>query len=80
MVWISYPFDKVFLMAMMCAVVEDVFNFEFVVVVDGDRVWWRHWRWTVCNGVRSLVWSEDRYMKDWVYLECFREVEFVSDR
>ena len=32
------------------------------------------------DGVRMSIGSEDRYMKDWMYLEGVREIEFVGNR
>src|SRR5690349_16115488 len=59
MIRITYPFDKVFLMVVLLAVIEDSFDFELVVVLDGYWGRWRRcWR-AVCYGVRVGVWAED---------------------
>jgi hypothetical protein len=79
MIRITYPFDKVFLMVVLLAVIEDSFDFELIVVLDGYWGRWRRcWR-AVCYGVRVGVWAEDRYMKDWVYLEGVGDSQFVCN-
>ena len=40
MVWITYPFDQVFLMVVFLVVVEDAFDFEFIMILEGYWVWW----------------------------------------
>ena len=78
-VWITNPFDKVFLAVIASAVVEDLVDFEFVGVIDGGRFRGRDRDRAMVDGVRGLVWAENRYMKDWVYLEGFGKIEFVCD-
>jgi hypothetical protein len=41
MIRVTYPFDKVFLMVVLLAVIEDSFDFELVMVLDG---YWGRWR------------------------------------
>src|SRR5215218_7464924 len=79
-VWITNPFDKVFLAVVTCAVVEDLVNFEFVGVIDGDWVGRRYRTGAMSHGVRRLVKAENGYVKDWIYLEGVGKVEFVCDR
>ena len=78
-VWITNPFDKVFLAVMASAVVEDLVDFEFVDIIDGGRFRRRDRDRAMVDRVRGLVWAENRYVKDWVYLEGFGEIEFVCD-
>jgi hypothetical protein len=40
-IWVTYPFDKVFSMVMSLMVVKDAFDFEFLMVLNGDWGWWR---------------------------------------
>ena len=40
-IWVTYPFDKVFLMVMSLAVIKDAFDFKLVMVLDG---YWGQWR------------------------------------
>ena len=55
MVRVTYPLDKVFAMVMLLAVIEDGFDFEFVMVIDGDRIRRRN-RWGVMvDGIGRLV-------------------------
>ena len=79
MIRITNPFDQVFLVVISLAVIKDGFNFEFVMVVEGDRIGRRSRKRAMVDRIRGLVWAEDRYVKDWVYLEGVREVEFVGD-
>jgi hypothetical protein len=50
--WVTYPFDQVFLLAAPCAVIEDVFNFIFRDIVNSDR----GRRWVSRKSVRELGW------------------------
>ena len=77
---ITNPFDKVFLAVVTSAVVEDLVDFEFFSIIDGDWVGRRCRNGAMIDGVRGLIWAENGYVKDWVYLEGIREVEFVGDR
>src|SRR4051812_4822732 len=79
-VQITNPFEKVFLVVISNEVVKDLVNFEFISIVDGDRVRRRNRCRAMVDRVRRLVWVEDGYVKDWVYLKGVREVEFVGDR
>jgi hypothetical protein len=56
-IWVTYPFDQVFLLVVLCAVIKDVFNFIFRNIVDSDRR--RRWvsRWSVWELGWVLVWS-----------------------
>src|SRR5215212_5336453 len=76
MVWITNPFDKVFLTVIASAVVEDLVDFEFISVIDGGRFWRRDRDRAMVDRVWGLVWAENRYVKDWVYLEGFGKIEF----
>ena len=80
MVRITNPLDKVFLVVMSGAVIEDTINFEFLMIVDSDGV--RRWRGqrAMVNSIRGCVRTEEGYVKDWVYLEGVWEFEFVCDR
>ena len=80
MIRITNPFDQVFLAVISLVVVKDFVDFKFYSIVDGDRVRRRRVHRVVWDGVRSLIWAENRYVKDWMYLEGVWEVEFVCDR
>src|SRR5215210_5239777 len=56
MVWITNLFDKVFLVVISSAVVEDLVDFEFISIIDGDRVGRRDRSGVMVDGVRRLVW------------------------
>ena len=66
-------------MVMVSTVVEDLVDFEFFRVIDGNRVRRKRQCRAMFDRVRVLVWTEDGYMEDWVYLEGVREIEFVCD-
>ena len=36
MFWVAYPLDKVFAVMVMCSVVQDILDFIFCVVINGD--------------------------------------------
>ena len=80
MVWVTNPFDKVFLAVVSSAVVEDFVDFEFIGIVDGDGIRRRARDRVMIDGIWGLVWAENGYMKDWVYLEGVRKIEFVCNR
>ena len=80
MVRITNPFDKVFLVVVSSAMVEDLVDFEFFSILDGDWVRRRCRNGAMIDGVRRSVWSENGYVKDWMYLEGVGEVKFVCDR
>ena len=77
---ITNPFDKVFLVVMLLAVVKDAFYFEFLSVLDRYRIWRRDGRGAVCDGCWVRVRAEYGDVEDWVYLEGLWDVQFVSDR
>ena len=63
---------------MLLAVIKYLVDFEFVIVIDGDWVRWGSVQGAVFDGFWWLIWAENGYVKDWVYLKSVQDVEFVG--